>query len=86
MIVKMIHDIIFWKKNVDTGQKVTRNVLKRARGFQNKQTKMNGKIFEMKNTLKVINSRITEVEEKISRWKTEWCKSLQQKRIMKKKQ
>ena len=86
MIVKMIHDLIFWKKNVDTGQKVTRNVLKRARGFQNKQTKMNSTIFEMKNTLKVINSRITEVEEKISRWKTEWCKSLQQKRIMKKKQ
>ena len=37
--------------------------------LKNKQTEMN-------NTLEGISSRITEVEEQINDWKTEWWKSL----------
>ena len=45
---------------------------------------MNNTITEMKNTLGGINSRITEAEERISDWKTEWGISLPQSKIKKK--
>ena len=41
---------------------------------------MNNTITEMKNTLERINSRINEAEEHQCKWKTEWWKSLLQKR------
>ena len=52
--------------------------------LKNKQTEMNNTITEMKNTLEGINSRITEAEEQIMTWKTEWWNSLLQNRIKKK--
>ena len=42
--------------------------------LKNKQTEMN-------NTLEAINSRVTEAEEQTSDLRTEWWKSLPQKRI-----
>ena len=53
--------------------------------LKNKQTEMNNTITEMKNTLEGINSRITEAEERIMTWKTEWWNSLLWNRIKKKK-
>ena len=42
---------------------------------------MNNTITEMKTTLEGINSRVTEAEERISTWKTEWWNSLVWNRI-----
>ena len=44
--------------------------------LKNKQTKLDSTIYEMKNILEGINSRITEVENKYVRWNTEWLKLL----------
>ena len=44
--------------------------------LNSKQTVMNNTITEIKNTLEGINSRITEAEEWIVSWKTEWWNSL----------
>ena len=52
--------------------------------LKNKQTEMNNTINEMKTTLEGINSRITEAEEWIVTWKTEWWNSVPQNRIKKK--
>ena len=90
MIVKMIQDL---RKRIEAKTEKMQEMFnkdleelknKHLEELKNKQTEMNNTLIEMKNTLEGINSRITEAEERIVTWKTEWWNSLLQNRIKKK--
>ena len=82
MIVKMIQNL--GKRMEVQIEKIEEMCNEEVEDLKYKQTEMNRTINEKKNTLERINSRITEAEERISDWKTEWWKSLPQNRIKKK--
>ena len=82
MIVKMIQDL---RKRMEAKtEKMQEMINKHLEELKNKQTKRNNTITEMETTLEGINSRITEAEEQISDWRTEWWNSLLRNRIKKK--
>ena len=65
MIVKMIQNLGNWMETIQ------KTFTKDLEELKSKQTMMKNTINEIKNSLEVINSRITEAEERISDLETE---------------
>ena len=65
MIVKMI------KSLENKMEKMQESINKDLEELKNKHTETNNTIIEIKNTLEVINSRISEAEQSVS-WKIKW--------------
>ena len=82
MTVKIIQDL---GKIIEAKiEKVKQMLNKDLEELKDKKPEMNNTIYEMKNTLEVINSRKTETEERVSDLNTDWWNSLPQNRIKKK--